>query len=75
MYGVLTHADRYTSKDVRVADRENAFMRALGIPITRFARIKNYCPDIDPSLTYEDTIIPSLDVPVLRLMRQVCITC
>ncbi|VDI67936.1 Hypothetical predicted protein [Mytilus galloprovincialis] len=70
LYGVLTQADKYKSRDQRVLKREREFMRALGIPKNRFARIKNYCPDIDPNMTYEDTIIPSLDVPVLRLMRQ-----
>ncbi|XP_052076024.1 uncharacterized protein LOC127714103 [Mytilus californianus] len=71
LYGVLTQADKYKSRDQNVLKREKKFMRALGIPKNRFARVKNYCPDIDPKLTYEDTIIPSLDVPVLRLMRQV----
>ncbi|XP_063416128.1 uncharacterized protein LOC134697770 [Mytilus trossulus] len=71
LYGVLTQADKYKSRDQRVLKREREFMRALGILKNRFARIKNYCPDIDPNMTYEDTIIPSLDVPVLRLMRQV----
>ncbi|XP_076070517.1 uncharacterized protein LOC143042147 [Mytilus galloprovincialis] len=71
LYGVLTQADKYKSKDPKVLMREKEFMRALGIPKNRFARIKNYCPDIDPNMTYEDTIIPSLDVPVLRLLRQV----
>ncbi|VDI05382.1 Hypothetical predicted protein, partial [Mytilus galloprovincialis] len=71
LYGVLTQADKYKSRDPKVFKREKEFMRALGIPKNRFARIKNYCPDIDPNMTYEDTIIPSLDVPVLRLLRQV----
>ncbi|VDI17060.1 Hypothetical predicted protein [Mytilus galloprovincialis] len=45
----------------------------LATPETRFARIKNYCPDIDPCMNYRDTTIPSLDIPVLRFLEVVLI--
>jgi hypothetical protein len=44
----------------------------IGIPLNRFARIKNYCEDIDEDLKYRFSVIPQIDVKVLELLTQVC---
>ncbi|XP_076071108.1 uncharacterized protein LOC143042597 [Mytilus galloprovincialis] len=71
IYGVFTQTDKYTSDDPRVVEKERTFLINLGIPETRFARIRNYCPDVVPSLKYTKTTIPLLDIPVLRFMQGV----
>ncbi|CAC5399978.1 unnamed protein product [Mytilus coruscus] len=71
IYGVFTQTDKYTFDDPRVVEKERTFLINLGIPETRFARIRNYCPDVVPSLKYTKTTIPLLDIPVLRFMRGV----
>ncbi|CAC5382381.1 unnamed protein product [Mytilus coruscus] len=71
-YGVMTHADIFRAKyDKRVQSREKLFRETLGLPRNRLASVINYCPDVDPDRSYEDTLLPALDVPVLRLMRQI----
>lgn len=68
----MTHMDRYKAKiNKKVLDKEEMFVKTLEVPKSRFARVVNYCPDVDPDRTYEETIIPTINVPVLRLMRQV----
>lgn len=52
--------------------REAKFRKHLGIPLNRFARIKNYCEDIDEDLKYRFSVIPQIDVKVLELLTQVC---
>ncbi|XP_071127091.1 uncharacterized protein [Mytilus edulis] len=71
VYGVFTHMDKYSSNDPKVAEKERQFLTKLGISETRFARIKNYCPDVVPSLNYRDTTIPFVDIPVLRFLEVV----
>lgn len=71
VHGVFTHTDKYSSDDPKVVDKERQFLTNLGISETRFARIKNYCPDVVPSLQYRDTTVPSLDIPVLQFLEGV----
>ncbi|XP_076111634.1 uncharacterized protein LOC143079894 [Mytilus galloprovincialis] len=72
-YGVFTHADKNDSYGPKHAlqEREDQFIGLLGIPRWRFASITNYCLDAVPSLTDHICIVPTLDVPVLRLLKQV----
>jgi hypothetical protein len=57
--GVLTKADKFNGKkDPAVKQREAKFRKHLGIPLNRFARIKNYCEDIDEDLKYRFSVIP-----------------
>ncbi|XP_076070181.1 uncharacterized protein LOC143041921 [Mytilus galloprovincialis] len=71
-YGVMTCADIFRAKyDKRVQSREKLFRETLGLPRNRLASVINYCPAVDPDRSYEDTLLPALDVPVLRLMRQI----
>ncbi|XP_071173684.1 uncharacterized protein LOC143080168 isoform X2 [Mytilus galloprovincialis] len=70
VYGVMTHADAFSTGDT-ITEKEANFRHLLGIPDTRFVRIKNYCSDVDPTHAYLKTVIPTLDVPVLKLMTQV----
>ncbi|OPL07300.1 hypothetical protein AM593_06372, partial [Mytilus galloprovincialis] len=70
VYGVMTHADAFSTEDT-ITEKEANFRHLLGIPDTRFVRIKNYCSDVDPTHAYLKTVIPTLDVPVLKLMTQV----
>ncbi|VDI79357.1 Hypothetical predicted protein [Mytilus galloprovincialis] len=69
VYGVLTCRDKYPPDVVR--DRIESFRNLLALPKCRFAHIINYCDDIDTEGLHFDTTIPSLDVPVLQLMKQV----
>ncbi|XP_076071114.1 uncharacterized protein LOC143042600 [Mytilus galloprovincialis] len=71
VYGVFTQMDKYSSDDPKVVEKERQFLTKFNISKTRFARIKNYCPDVDPSMNYRYTTIPSLDIPVLRLLEVV----
>ncbi|XP_076071107.1 uncharacterized protein LOC143042595 isoform X2 [Mytilus galloprovincialis] len=71
VYGVFTQTDKYSSDDPKVVEKERQFLTELHISETRFARIKNYCPDVDPSMNYRYTTIPSLDIPVLRFLDMV----
>ncbi|XP_071127093.1 uncharacterized protein [Mytilus edulis] len=71
LYGVFTHMDKYRSDDPKVVEKERQFLTKLGISETRFARIKNYCPDVVPSLNYRETTIPYVDIPVLRFLEVV----
>ncbi|VDI17052.1 Hypothetical predicted protein [Mytilus galloprovincialis] len=73
VYGVFTQTDKYSSEDPKVVEKERLFLTKLETPETRFARIKNYCPDVDPCMNYRDTTIPSLDIPVLRFLEAVLI--
>ena len=74
VYGPITHANRYAAKkDKNSKVNEAAFMRCLGLEKHRFARIVNYCPEVDPEMKYIDSINPSLDVPVLSFLKQVFI--
>lgn len=52
-------------------EREATFRKHLGIPLNRFARIKNYCEDIDEDLKYRFSVIPQIDVKVLELLTQI----
>ncbi|XP_052077781.1 uncharacterized protein LOC127715659 [Mytilus californianus] len=71
-YGVMTHADICREKyGNRVQEREKLFREYLGLPGNRLASVINYCPAVDPDRSYEDTLLPALDVPVLRLLRQI----
>ncbi|CAC5397922.1 SPG7 [Mytilus coruscus] len=69
VYGVMTHADAFSTED-KIKEREAKFRHLLGIPDTRFVRIMNYCSEVDLTHAYLKTVIPTLDVPVLRLMTQ-----
>lgn len=72
IYGVLTKADKFNGKkNSEVQLREETFRKHLGIPLNRFARIKNYCEDIDKELKYRFSVIPQIDVKILELMTQV----
>ncbi|CAC5392166.1 ABCE1 [Mytilus coruscus] len=71
VYEVFTQRDKYSSDDPKVVEKERQFLTKLGISETRFARIKNYCPDVVPSLKYRDMTTPSLDIPVLRFLEVV----
>ncbi|XP_076072072.1 uncharacterized protein LOC143043779 [Mytilus galloprovincialis] len=73
VYGVFTHMDKYTSDDPKVVEKERQFLTKLGISETRFARIKNYCPDVVPCMNYRDKTVPSLDIPVLQFLEVVLI--
>lgn len=68
---MFTQTDKYSSEDPKVVEKERLFLTKLETPETRFARIKNYCPDVDPCMNYRDTTIPSLDIPVLRFLEAV----
>ncbi|CAG2194843.1 unnamed protein product [Mytilus edulis] len=71
-YGVMTHADICREKyGNRLQEREKLFREYLGLPENRLASVINYCPAVDPDRSYEDTLLPALDVPVLKLLRQV----
>ena len=58
-------------KDPEVTKRKERFCRLLGIPPNRFAMITNYCKNVDLKMTYMYTVIPKLDVMILKLMVQV----
>ncbi|XP_063414463.1 uncharacterized protein LOC134696545 [Mytilus trossulus] len=71
-YGVMTHADICREKyGNRLQEREKLFKEYLGLPENRLASVINYCPAVDTDRSYEDTLLPALDVPVLRLLRQI----
>ncbi|XP_071126113.1 uncharacterized protein [Mytilus edulis] len=71
-YGVMTHADICREKyGNRLQEREKLFREYLGLPENRLASVINYCPAVDPDRSYEDTLLPALDVPVLKLLRQI----
>ena len=53
-------------------EREATFRKHLGIPLNRFARIKNYCEELDEDMKYRFSVIPQIDVKVLELLTQVC---
>lgn len=68
----MTKADLFDGrKNPEVKKREELFCQHLGIPENRFARIINYCANVDEKLTYMYTVIPKLDVKILKLMHQV----
>ncbi|XP_063413713.1 uncharacterized protein LOC134696065 [Mytilus trossulus] len=70
VYGVLTCRDRYPPDTVE--DKIKEFRNLLALPQCRFAHIINYCDAIQVSRgVHRDTIIPSLDVPVLQFLKQV----
>ncbi|XP_052062882.1 uncharacterized protein LOC127702639 [Mytilus californianus] len=72
IFGVMTKSDKFNgSKDPEVEKRETEFRKHLGIPKNRFARIKNYCEDIDKDMAYMFSVVPQIDVRVLKLMTQV----
>lgn len=68
----MTKADKFDAdRDVRVQEKEQKFRDLLGCPQECFARIKNYCPDIDKKTRYRFSLIPEIDVAILELMTQV----
>ncbi|XP_052062879.1 uncharacterized protein LOC127702638 isoform X5 [Mytilus californianus] len=72
IFGVMTKADKFNGRNnPEVEKRETEFRKHLGIPKNRFARIKNYCEDIDKEMAYMFSVIPQIDVRVLKLMTQV----
>ncbi|CAC5391993.1 KLF5 [Mytilus coruscus] len=72
IFGVMTKADKFNGRNnPEVEKRETEFRKHLGIPNNRFARIKNYCEDIDKEMAYMFSVIPQIDVRVLKLMTQV----
>ncbi|XP_063416169.1 uncharacterized protein LOC134697812 [Mytilus trossulus] len=71
-YGVMTHADVCREKyGDRVQEREKLLREYLGLPGNRLANVINYCSSVDPDRSFEDTLLPAVDVPVLRLLRQI----
>ncbi|CAG2230148.1 unnamed protein product [Mytilus edulis] len=72
IFGVMTKSDKFNGRNnAEVEKRETEFRKHLGIPNNRFARIKNYCEDIDKKMAYMFSVIPQIDVRVLKLMTQV----
>ncbi|XP_076111632.1 uncharacterized protein LOC143079891 [Mytilus galloprovincialis] len=72
IFGVMTKSDKFNGRNnLEVEKRETEFRKHLGIPNNRFARIKNYCEDIDKEMAYMFSVIPQIDVRVLKLMTQV----
>ncbi|XP_052076324.1 uncharacterized protein LOC127714303 [Mytilus californianus] len=71
VYGVMTFRDKYPPNNERVKFKIQEFRKHLALPQHRFAHIINYCDDIDSEGVHTTTTIPSLDVPVLQLMKQV----
>ncbi|OPL21750.1 hypothetical protein AM593_02237, partial [Mytilus galloprovincialis] len=68
----MTKSDKFNGRNnPEVEKRETEFRKHLGIPNNRFARIKNYCEDIDKEMAYMFSVIPQIDVRVLKLMTQV----
>ncbi|XP_046546726.1 uncharacterized protein LOC124256811 [Haliotis rubra] len=55
------------------AERESKFIKALGLGGSkhRFLRCSNYCDDTDKDNTRIETVIPDLDLPVLKFFTQV----
>lgn len=72
IFGVMTKADKFNGRtNTEVEERETEFRKHLGIPKNRFARLKNYCEDIDKDMEYMFSVIPQIDVHALKLMTQV----
>ncbi|CAG2251128.1 unnamed protein product [Mytilus edulis] len=72
IFGVMTKSDKFNGRNnPEVEKRETEFRKHLGIPNNRFARIKNYCEDIDKEMAYMFSVIPQIDVRILKLMTQV----
>ncbi|XP_063440778.1 uncharacterized protein LOC134721605 [Mytilus trossulus] len=72
IFGVMTKCDKFNGRhNPEIEKRETEFRKHLGIPNNRFARIKNYCEDIDKEMAYMFSVIPQIDVRVLKLMTQV----
>lgn len=67
----MTFRDKYPPDEPRVKDKIEEFCNHLALPKYRFAHIINYCDAIDKRRVHLTTTIPSLDVPVLHLMKQV----
>ncbi|XP_046344254.2 uncharacterized protein LOC124124988 [Haliotis rufescens] len=74
IFGVMTKCDLVDPEvDVDYQHRERRFKDVLGLQGTpRFLRCINYCSDIDPDNNMIFTSYPYIDVPVLRLMTQIC---
>ncbi|XP_067677560.1 uncharacterized protein [Haliotis asinina] len=55
------------------AKRERQFIEALGLGGSkhRFLRCSNYCDDVDKNNRRMETVIPDLDLPVLKFFTQV----
>ncbi|XP_046344241.2 uncharacterized protein LOC124124982 isoform X2 [Haliotis rufescens] len=53
--------------------RESRFIEALGLGGSkhRFLRCSNYCDDVDKDHRRTETVIPDLDIPVLKFFTQV----
>ncbi|CAC5415778.1 unnamed protein product [Mytilus coruscus] len=72
IFGVMTNSDKLNGRNnPEVKKRETEFRKHLGISNTRFVRIKNYCEDIDKEMAYMFSVIPQIDVRVLKLMTRV----
>ncbi|VDI64319.1 Hypothetical predicted protein [Mytilus galloprovincialis] len=68
----MTKADKFNGRtNTKVEKRETEFRKHLGIPKNRFARLKNYCEDIDKNMDYMFSVVPQIDVHALKLMTQV----
>ncbi|XP_067677622.1 uncharacterized protein [Haliotis asinina] len=74
IFGVMTKSDLVDPDvDTEYLQKEQRFKDILGLQGTpRFLRCINYCSDIDPDNNMIFQSYPYLDVPVLRLMTQIC---
>ncbi|XP_046546730.1 uncharacterized protein LOC124256813 [Haliotis rubra] len=74
IFGIMTKTDLVDPDvDLDYLQREEKFKDILGLHGTpRFLRCINYCSAIDPDNNMIFTSYPYIDVPVLRLMTQIC---
>ena len=75
IFGVLTHKDKINENDEDFRTLEKDFREGLGLPDNRFLLCTTYCDDYDKhhGKSRLDQRHPELDIPILKLMRQVSV--
>lgn len=73
IFGVLTHEDKISIDDSDYMRLEQEFREGLGIPEYRFLLCTTYCDAYDKhhGKSRLDQRHPTIDIPILKFMRQV----
>ncbi|XP_021369952.1 uncharacterized protein LOC110461013 [Mizuhopecten yessoensis] len=73
VFGILTKIDGVDLESSEFKDREKQFLECLGLvgAKQRYARLSNYCSDVDEADERLETYLPKIDVPALKFLRQI----
>lgn len=73
VFGILTKIDGIDLDSTEFKEKEKTFLECLGLvgAKQRYARMVNYCSDVDPNDERLEKYLPKIDIPALKFLRQI----